>query len=200
MRCKAFEGRAEPCTGMSLLLIWVIRGALPIAPADTYSFRQHSRPWRRGCWRGTGLRGILDRFRSVIRHDGLLLLAALVAAYLAIAWREDGTVNRKAFWLDFGEICLLWTFFLLSAADPCRRGVFLCLALLEAYLPADADRHGSAQNDRAGTHRARHPCGPHCQSAPLTVIALGMLAGLYLILQSHGSPEDWEASSTCTCR
>ena len=167
-----FGGRARPKTRTERLLVWAVRGGLPIVlpvlahPAILTAFTGGILGWygHTGGW-------LLD---ERARMAGLTVLAVLTAAYLWQSWRR----GRGGFWEDAGEVGLLGVYFWLTP-PILAVGIYFCVWHAARHLARlavldDANTAALAQ-DRLGPPLRR----VSWEALPMTLGALAMLGGLY---------------------
>ena len=168
---SVFVGQPRPKTSAERLLIWAVRGGLPIVlpplvhPAAFTAVANGILGWygRHSAWALT----------SGLRELGLAALGLAVVAY---AW-QSWTLCRRAFWRDMGEMALLGIYFTLVPAILAV-GVYFCawhsarhIARLMRLDPADTRPLEHGQVGRCILRSA-------VQALPMTLGALLFLAGL----------------------
>ncbi len=169
---RAFDEQPAPRSPWGGFLIWAVRGGLPILLpplAHPQAFAQVAD-------------GILSWYGSKAdwmlagpeREAGLFVLALTIAGYLWQSW----TLSRGAFWRDAGEVTLLTVYFLVVPA-VLAVGVYFCvwhsarhLARLMLLDAADRTPLSRGQVGRCVLRSA-------AQALPMTLGALGFLAGLF---------------------
>ena len=167
-----FSGQPRPRTVSGKFLIWAVRGGLPIVLpplAHPAAFKQVAGGilgWYGG---QTGL-----TLSQTGREIGLAVIGLTIAAYLWQSW----TLSKTAFRQDAGEIALLLAFFLIVPAILAV-GVYFCIwhaarHLARLMLLDDADRV-PLMRGQIGRCVLRSAA----QALPMTVGALGFLAGLW---------------------
>ncbi len=168
----AFGGQPRPQTSPGRFLIWAVRGGLPILLpplAHPAAFAQVAG-------------GILDWYGSravwalspLMREIGLGVIGLTLAAYLWQSWK----LSRAAWWRDAGEVALLLAYFWLVPAILAV-GVYFCVwhsarHIARLILIDPADREALMQG-RIGQCLLRSAV----QALPMTLGALGLLAGLW---------------------
>jgi len=117
---EVFEGRPPPKTRTERLMVWLVRGGLPIVlPALVFPqvFAQVASGILQ--WYGGSAGWFLDGHWHAA---GIMALAALAAAYLWRSWQD----HKAGFWRDAGEIGLLLVYF--SLVPPILAvGVYFCV-------------------------------------------------------------------------
>lgn len=120
----AFLRRPLPRTVAGVALLWLVRGALPIA----FSALMHPAAF------AAAARGIAGTWGShatwtlspLLQAGSLTLFAALVLGYIVLAIAAHHRAPSYLFWTDLGEIALLFVFF--WAVPPLVAvGVYFCL-------------------------------------------------------------------------
>ena len=170
---SAFAGRPVPTTCAERLLVWTVRGGLPIVlpvlahPAILTAFTGGILGWYgpAGGW-------LLD---GRVRLGGLLGLAALAAAYLWLSCQR----GRVGFWEDAGEVALLAVYFWLTP-PILAVGIYFCVWHAARHLARlavldDANTADLAQ-DKLGLPLRR----VSWEALPMTLVALAMLGVLYV--------------------
>ncbi len=169
---QEFGGRPAPETRAARLLVWAVRGGLPIVlpvlahPAVLTAFTGGILGWygHAGGW-------LLE---ERVRLAGLAWLAALMAAYLWLSWRR----GRIGFWEDTGEVALLGVYFWFTP-PILAVGIYFCVwhaARHLARLMVLDDANTAALNrDELGPPLRRLSW----EALPMTLGALAMLGGLY---------------------
>ena len=167
-----FSHQPRPCTASGKFLIWAVRGGLPIIlpplahPAAFAQVAGGILGWYGG---SAGL-----TLSPIGREIGLAVIGFTIAAYLWQSW----ALSKTAFRQDAFEIALLLAYFLVVPAILAV-GVYFCVwhaarHLARLMLLDDADQvpltHG--QFGRCVLRSA-------LQALPMTVGALGVLAGLW---------------------
>ncbi len=173
-----FLGRPRPRSILGVLLIWVVRGALPIALASL-AFPDQFAAVAGGILRPYGSGGTLA-IPPQGRLIGLGLLGLLITAYTAqalAAWNRD---RAYLVWLDLGEIGVLLVLFL-SVPAILAVGVYFCLwhsiRHIARLLLAREPNLASLRRRRIG-----RPLWNFARDAlPATLGALALLGGLYLL-------------------
>ncbi len=169
---RVFDAQPAPRSRGGRFLIWAVRGGLPILLpplAHPQAFAQVAGgilSWygSKADWALTGLE----------RDAGLSVLALAFGAYLWQSWH----LSRSGFWQDAGEVTLLGVYFLVVPAILAV-GIYFCVwhsarHIARLMLLDDADRTPLAlgQIGRCVLHSA-------AQALPMTLGALGFLAGLF---------------------
>ena len=169
---RVFDAQPAPRSAWGRFLIWAVRGGLPILLpplAHPQAFAQVAGGILR--WYGERMAWTLT---SAQRDAGLAVLALAIAAYLWQSWR----LSRSVFWRDAGEVALLLVYFLVVPAILAV-GIYFCVwhsarHIARLMLLDDADRAPLARRQigRCVLHSA-------VQALPMTLGALGFLAGLF---------------------
>ncbi len=169
---SVFVGQPRPKTLAGRLLIWAVRGGLPIVlpplahPAAFVSVTSGILGWYGGhvAWTLT----------PEMRGAGLVVLGLAIAAYGWQSW----TLSQRTFWRDMGEVALLLVYFSLVPAILAV-GVYFCvwhsarhIARLMRLDPADTGPLEHGQVWRCALRSA-------AQALPMTVGALLFLASLF---------------------
>jgi len=169
---RVFDAQPAPRSGGGRFLIWAVRGGLPILLpplAHPQAFAQVAGgilSWygSREDWALTGAQ----------QGTGLAVLALTIAAYLWQSWH----LSKSAFWRDAGEVALLLVYFLVVPAILAV-GIYFCVwhsarHIARLMLLDDADRRPLALG-QVGRCILRSAV----QALPMTLGALGFLAGLF---------------------
>ncbi len=169
---RVFDGQPAPRSVGGRFLIWAVRGGLPIILpplAHPQAFAQVAGGilgWygSKSIWLLTGSE----------RDAGLTVLALAIAAYLWQSW----TLSKGAFRRDAGEVALLLAYFLVVPAILAV-GVYFCVwhsarHIARLMLLDDADR-APLTLGQIGRCLGRSAV----QALPMTLGALGFLAGLF---------------------
>ena len=168
----AFERCLAPRSVSGRLLVWLVRGGLPIllpilAFPQTFALVAGG---ILGWYDGSG-GGLLD---AQSRIAGIAALAVLTAAYLWQSWRA----KREGFWRDAGEIALLLAYF--SLVPPILAvGVYFCVwhsaRHLARLMLRDEANVAPLSRGQFGGPLARTTR----QAVPMTAGALVLLASLF---------------------
>ena len=169
---RVFEGQPVPRSAGGRFLIWAVRGGLPIILpplAHPQAFAQVVNGLLG--WYG-GRSGWL--LTGPAREAALAVMALALAGYLWQSW----TLSLSAFRRDAGEVALLLVYFLVVPAILAV-GVYFCVwhsarHIARLMLLDDADRAPLALG-RIGRCVLRSAV----QALPMTLGALGFLAGLF---------------------
>lgn len=167
-----FSHQPRPRTASGKFLIWAVRGGLPIVlpplahPAAFAQVAGGILGWYGG---HAGL-----TLLPIGREIGLAVIGAAIAAYLWQSW----TLSKAAFRQDAGEIVLLLAYFLVVPA-VLAVGVYFCVwhaarHLARLMLLDDADQIPLSRGQLG-----RCVLRSAMQALPMTVGALGFLAGLW---------------------
>lgn len=167
-----FGGQPAPRLLQGRLLIWAVRGGLPILLpplAHPQAFAQVAGGILG--WYGGHADWALP---AAVRDAGLLAIGLTIAAYLWQAWRLD----KKAFWQDTGEVALLLAYFLLVPAILAV-GVYFCVwhsarHIARLLLLDEANAHALSRG-QVGRCVLRSAA----EALPMTLGALGFLVGLF---------------------
>ncbi len=167
-----FGGQPRPAARAGQLLIWAVRGGLPIVLpplAHPAAFAQVAG-------------GILGWYGSsaawgvspLVREIGFAVLGLTLAAYLWQSWR----LSRSGFWRDVGEVGLLLAYFSLVPAILAV-GIYFCVwhsarHIARLMIIDDADQAALTQGQIG-----RCVLRSAVQALPMTLGALGFLAGLW---------------------
>ena len=168
----AFSQQPRPHTTTGKLLIWAVRGGLPIVlpplahPTAFAEVAGGILSWYGG--------HSVSALPPLMREISLGIVGLTLLAYLWQSW----TLSKTCFWQDFGEIALLLAYFLVVPAILAV-GIYFCVwhaarHLARLMLLDDADRVplSRGQFGRCVLRSA-------LQATPMTVGALGFLAGLW---------------------
>lgn len=167
-----FGGQPRPAASSGRFLIWAVRGGLPIVLpplAHPAAFAEVSAGILG--WYG----GHADWALSpLMREIGFAVIGLTLAAYLRQSWK----LGQAGFWQDAGEVALLLAYFLFVPAILAV-GIYFCvwhsarhIARLMRIDPADQEALARGQVGRCLLRSAR-------QALPMTLGALGVLAGLW---------------------
>ncbi len=167
-----FERQPRPQTSAGRFLIWAVRGGLPIVLpplAHPAAFAQVAG-------------GILGWYGSradwtlspLLRETGFAVIGLTLAAYLWQSWK----LSRAAFWQDAGEGTLLLAYFSLVPAILAV-GVYFCVwhsarHIARLMLIDDTNREALTRGQIG-----RCVLRSAAQALPMTLGALGVLAGLW---------------------
>jgi len=170
---EKFFGQSVPLTLPARLLVWAVRGGLPIIlPPLTHPHVFTQVTGGILGWYGGPAGWVLGEW---VRASGMAAFGLLVAAYGVRAWRTE----RQGFRRDMGEVAGLTVFFWLTP-PILAVGVYFCvwhsarhLARLALLDPADAA-------PLAGRCLGRVAWRTAVQALPMTLGALALLGGLYL--------------------
>jgi len=168
----AFGGQPRPRTVFGKLLIWAVRGGLPIVLpplAHPAAFAQVAGGILG--WYGGHAGWVLS---PLLREAGLAVLGVTLGAYLWQSW----TLSKTAFRQDAGEVALLLLYFLVVPAILAV-GVYFCVwhsarHLARLMLLDDADQVPLTQRQFG-----RCVLRSGVQALPMTLGALAFLAGLW---------------------
>ena len=169
----AFAGRPVPKTRAERLLVWAVRGGLPIVlpvlahPAILSAFTSGILGWygHAGGW-------LLDGW---VRLAGLTILAALAASYLWLSWRR----GQAGFWEDAGEVALLAVYFW-ETPPILAVGIYFCVWHAARHLARLA-----VLDEANAADLTQGTLGPPLrrvswEALPMTLGALALLGGLYV--------------------
>jgi Brp/Blh family beta-carotene 15,15'-monooxygenase len=178
---RLFEGRPRPRNSAGTLLIWLVRGGLPIFlpilafPATFARVGAGLTHWYGGMGPPAPDRGVVS--------FGVVALLVFVALYLRQAWCDDEPGLRRGFRHDVGELLLLG--FLFARVPPLLAvGTYFCVwhsarhigrLMLADPITSSLLSEGRAQE---GVWRTI------LQSLPMMAGAVVLLGGLY-IMQRH---------------
>lgn len=174
---EAFGGRKPPPSPAARLLVWAVRGGLPIILPPLVHPRA-SATVAAGIlsWYG-GAAGWLPSGQA--RTAGSVVFGLLVVAYGMRAWRAASRTGGRGFRRDMGEVAGLVIFFWLTP-PILAVGVYFCawhsarhLARLVLLDPADIEPLARGRMGRVMWRTAG-------QALPMTLGALAMLAGLFV--------------------
>jgi Brp/Blh family beta-carotene 15,15'-monooxygenase len=169
---EVFEGRPIPKSWGERLIVWLVRGGLPIVlpplafPAVFGSVTGGILHW----YGGQGGWHMNEQWRPA----GLMALAALIVIYLWQSWRTQ----KRSFWRDAGEIGLLGVYFWL-VPPILAVGLYFCVwhsarhfARLILLNEANGVSLSRGEITKPLLRTAR-------QAIPMTIGALALLAGLF---------------------
>ena len=168
-----FAQQPRPDTPAGRLLVWAVRGGLPILLPPL----AHPAAFAQVAGGILGWYGVRAEWTLTpgLREAGFGLLAAALVAYLAQSWR----LSRAAFWPDTAEIALLLAYFLVVPAILAV-GVYFCVWHAARHIARLMYLDGS---DRAALTRGelgRCILRSARQALPMTGGALAFLFGLWV--------------------
>ena len=172
-----FFGRPAPTSRVRAGLVWAVRGALPIIlpplafPAVFQSFTQGMLTWY-------GLGNQQWTLTLPVRIAGFGVLGVLAACYAWAAWREGGPNQRRAFWADMFEVCLLAVLFV-RVPPILAVGAYFCVWHAVRHIARLMLLDPVAQTWLAEGRLGRSIARTARLSLPLTLAALALLGGLY---------------------
>ena len=167
-----FGDQPRPPASSGRFLIWAVRGGLPIVLpplAHPAAFSQVAG----GILGWYGTRADWT-FSPIVREIGFAIIGLTLGGYLRQSWK----LSRAAFWRDFGEVALLLAYFLFVPAILAV-GVYFCVwhsarHIARLMLIDDADQ-AALSRGQIGRCVVRSAV----QALPMTIGALGFLAGLW---------------------
>ncbi len=169
---RVFGGQPAPSSRAGRFLIWAVRGGLPILLpplAHPQAFAQVA-----GGILGW-YRGHADWMLTVPeRNAGLTVLALAIAAYLWQSWH----LSKSAFWRDAGETLLLLTYFLFVPAILAV-GIYFCVWHSARHIARLMLLDGADRAPLVLGQIGRCVGRSAAQALPMTLGALGFLAGLF---------------------
>ncbi len=177
---QVFAGQAHPSSAAERLLVWAVRGGLPIV-LPVLAFPLIFTQVAEGIlgWYGPSGGWVLA---GPLRAVGLALFGAILVTYLGRSWRRD----RKAFGLDVGETILLLTYFWL-VPPILAVGVYFCV-----WHSARHVGRLTLLDSRPDEPLSRCLARQAIQALPMTLGALALLAGLFVWHgRHHVSAEDF---------
>lgn len=179
---RLFEGRVRPKNWAGILLIWLVRGGLPILLPILAWPAVFARVGT-GLTRWYGGSGLPMPGQEVI-FIGIALLLLLTFAYLLQSWRDAGGAVR-GFGQDMGEVCLLWILFW-RVPPILAVGTYFCIWHSARHLGRLMllDPVAMGQLDQGQVWKSAVRIGR--ESLPMTGGALVFLAGLYALQKQHG--------------
>ena len=174
---RSVAARSAPGTVASLLLIWAVRGALPIL-LPPLQFPIDFQRFCRGILHWYAPQAAVWQINPTIRAVGIGVITAFVVLYLFVSWIENGGRGGKAFWIDAGEIVILYAVF--SYVPPVLAvGVYFCVwhswRHIARLMLADRISERLIADGRIGQALWRTAL----QSLPMTLGALFLLSALY---------------------
>ena len=179
---RLFEGRPRPRHPLTRLAIWLVRGGLPIV-LPVLAFPKTFARVAAGLTAWYGNVGLPAPNPQTILF-GLLILLALGMFVLRSSWRDNGPSHRGAFWRDAGEMLLLGVLFW-RVPPLLAVGTYFCVWHSARHIGRLmlADPVTSRLLSEGGLWPSlRRTAG---QSLPLTLAALALLAGLYMMQRQH---------------
>lgn len=169
---EVFEKRQAPKLWVGRLIVWLVRGGLPIFltplafPAIFQSVSGGILNWYGGQagWQ------MEERWRTF----GILAFAALIMAYLWQSWR----IQRKGFLRDAGEIGLLGVYFCF-VSPILAVGLYFCIWHSARHFARLILLNEANWVSLSRGEMAQPLLGTAIQAIPMTAGALAVLAGLF---------------------